>query len=300
MKQSKYYLSAFSVFFIWGFFSFGLKPLHNYASLDILFYRVFLSVLLMTLINVVFRWKVLKENWAFFKSCAVNHKRSIAVLTLGGGALISSNWLVFIYVMNHVSVKAASLAYLICPIITTVFAFFLLKETLGKWQWVAVGISMIACVMLSLNHFRDIFYSLIVAVTYALYLISQRKNSEIDKFLMLNIQMLLTTALILPFYPKYSAALPTEFMFYKYLGIIVIFFTIIPLFLNLYALKGITSSAVGIMIYINPIINFLLAIFYYKEEVSGLQLLSYFLILVSIVVFNKNVIFSKKLKAAGS
>ena len=63
------------------------------------------------------------------------------------------------------------------------------------------------------------------------------------------------------------------------------FFTIVPLFLNLYALKGINSSAVGIMIYINPIITFLVAIFFYKEQVSSLQLFSYFLILISIIVF---------------
>jgi chloramphenicol-sensitive protein RarD len=54
---------------------------------------------------------------------------------------------------------------------------------------------------------------------------------------------------------------------------------------------------VGIMIYINPIINFLLAIFYYNEQVSFLQLFSYFLILVSIVVFNERILFSRKTKA---
>ncbi|MNE47234.1 EamA-like transporter family protein [compost metagenome] len=80
----------------------------------------------------------------------------------------------------------------------------------------------------------------------------------------------------------------------------MVFFTIIPLFLNLYALKGINSSAVGIMIYINPIINFLLAIFYYKEDVSSLQLFSYFLILVSIIVFNEKLLFSGRMKVAPS
>jgi chloramphenicol-sensitive protein RarD len=65
----------------------------------------------------------------------------------------------------------------------------------------------------------------------------------------------------------------------------------------LYALKGINSSAVGIMIYINPIIGFLLAVFYYDENVSSLQLFSYFLIMISIVVFNEKLIFSRKSKS---
>lgn len=296
MRLNKYYSAAFLAFFVWGFFSFALKPLHNYPSLDILFYRVFFSVITMVLINVVFRRKVMRQNWNHFKSISYKQQKNVILLTLGGGVFLSSNWFVYIYVMNHVSVNAASLAYLICPIVTTVFAFFMLKETLSKWQWVAVSISFFSCILLSFNHFQDIFYSLITAATYALYLVSQRKNNDLDKFLGLTIQLIFTALVLLPFYPKYSGAIPTEPLFYTCMFMIVVFFTIIPLFLNLYALKGINSSAVGIMIYINPIINFLLAIFYYKEQVSFVQLFSYFLILVSIIVFNERILFSKKSK----
>ena len=300
MRLNKYYLAAFSAFFIWGFFSLALKPLHNYPSLDILFYRVFFSVVTMLLINLCFRKKVLKKDWNQFKSMTAKQKRSVVILTLGGGVFLSSNWFVFIYVMNHVSVKAASLAYLICPILTTILAFFILKEKLSKWQWFAVSISVFSCVLLSLNHFEDIFYSLVTALTYALYIISQRKNSEMDKFLVLTIQLVFTALILIPFYPSYSGTLPTETLFYGCLAVIVVFFTIIPLFLNLYALKGINSSAVGIMIYINPIIGFLIAIFYYKEQVTALQLFSYFLILISIVVFNEKLLFSRKFKVVPS
>ena len=297
MKKYKYYFAAFSAFFIWGFFSLALKPISSYPSLDILFYRVFFSVLTMTVINLVFRQNKIQENWENFTSMTSKRKRSIVVLTLVGAMILASNWFIFIYVVNHVSVKAGSLAYLICPILTTVFAFFLLHEKLSKWQWLAVSISIISCILLSMNHFQDIFYSLVVAATYALYLVSQRKNSELDKFLLLNIQLLFIALLILPFYPKYSGAIPTEPLFYTCLFCIVVFFTIVPLFLNLYALKGINSSTVGILMYINPIINFGLAIFYFKEQVTLLQMLSYSLILVSIIVFNKKIFFGKKHKS---
>lgn len=295
MRFSKYYFAAFSAFLIWGFFSLALKPLRDYPSLDILFYRVFFSVVMMLLINVLFRKKVMRENWHYFKNMTFERKRSVVFLTFAGGILLCSNWFVFIYVMNHVGVKAASLAYLICPILTTVFAFFILNEKLSKWQWIAVIISVFSCFLLSFNHFQDIFYSLIVAATYALYLVSQRKNTEIDKFLLLTVQLVLTAIIMLPFYPKYSGAIPAEPLFYSCLLVIVVVFTIIPLFLNLYALKGINSSTVGIMMYINPIINFVLAVFLYKEHVSWLQLLSYFLILVSIVAFNEKLIFTRKI-----
>ncbi|WP_269223141.1 EamA family transporter [Flavobacterium sp. IMCC34518] len=296
MKKYYYYLAAFSAFFIWGFFSLALKPISNYPSLDILFYRVFFSALTMTAINLTFRKAKIRKNWDDFCSMTTKRKRSIIVLTLVGSIILASNWFIFIYVVNHISVKAGSLAYLICPILTTVFAFLLLNEKLSNWQWLAVSISVVACIFLSLNHFQDIFYSLVVASTYALYLVSQRKNSEIDKFLVLNIQLLFIAFLIVPFYPKYSGTIPIEPLFYLCLFCIVLFFTIIPLFLNLYALKGLNSSTVGILMYINPIINFGLAVFYFKEQVTLVQIVSYSLILVSIIVFNKKIIFSQNNK----
>ena len=228
MKKYNYYIAAFSAFFIWGFFSLALKPISNYPSLDILFYRVFFGVITMTFINIVFRKNAIRKNWMDFIAMPKKRKNSIVVLTLVGSLILASNWFIFIYVVNHVSVKAGSLAYLICPILTTVFAFFLLHEKLSKWQWLAVSISVVGCVLLSLNHFHDIFYSLVVASTYALYLVSQRKNSEIDKFLVLNIQLLFIALIILPFYPKYSGAIPTEPLFYACLFCIVVFFTIYP------------------------------------------------------------------------
>ncbi|MCD8529530.1 MAG: EamA family transporter, partial [Flavobacterium sp.] len=136
------------------------------------------------------------------------------------------------------------------------------------------------------GNFKDLIYSVIIALSFGLYLVSQRKNSDFDKFLILTIQMVISSVILLPFYPSYGGAVPTEFLFYSLLLIIVIVFTIIPLFLNLYALKGLNSSTVGILMYTNPLIHFFLAIFYFKESVSVAQIISYSLILISILVFN--------------
>jgi len=296
MQINKYYLAAFTAFVIWGFFSLALKPIHEYPSLDILFYRVFLSVLLISAINLFIRKDILMNDLRMIKAQPKAERNKILRVNIGGGLLLTANWFIFIYVMNHISVKAASFAYLVCPILTTVLAFFILREHLSKWQWIAVGISVLGCVCLSFNSFSDIFFSLIVALTYAFYLITQRGNTRIDKFVGLNIQLLTSGLLLLPFYPTFSGSVPTESLFYICLVFIVVLFTIIPLFLNLYALKGVNSSTVGIMLYINPILNFLIAVFYYKEVVTELQMLSYFLILISIIMFNEKLIFKRKLK----
>ena len=112
--------------------------------------------------------------------------------------------------------------------------------------------------------------------------------------MILTVQMLIASLVIIPFYPFYCDAVPTAPLFYILLMVIVVIFTIIPLYLNLYALKGMNSSAVGILMYTNPLIHFFLAVFYFKEEVHINQLISYALILVSIVIFNERLLFSRK------
>ncbi|AWH86646.1 EamA family transporter [Flavobacterium album] len=286
MGSSKYYAAGITAFLIWGFFSFGLKPLHAYPSLDILFYRIFFCAPAMSLITLLFRRNTIAETRAIFRQMLPGAKRKLLLLTFGSALLLMANWFIFIYVMNHISVSAASFAYLVCPILTTVFAYFILKEKLTPLQWAAVGLSVAGCVLLSYNNFMTILYSLVVAATYALYLIMQKKITGVDKFLLLNVQLIIIVLLLLPFYPSYGGPVPQAASFYGYIGIIAVIFTIIPLFLNLYALKGISSSSVGILLYINPIIGFLLSAFYYNEEITVYQIAAYSLILVSIVVFN--------------
>ena len=298
MKYPKHFLAAITAFIMWGFMSFGLKPLHEYSSLDILFYRVFLCVVLMLTISFAFRRKTIREAKAIIKEMPRQKRINLLLLTMGSAMLLTANWGFFIYVMNHISVNTASFAYLVCPIITTVFAFFILKERLTKLQWAAVLLSIFSCILLSIGHFLDIFYSIIIAATYALYLVIQKRIASVDKFLLLNVQLIIAALILLPFYPVYSGPIPAETKFYFFLGIIAVMFTIIPLFLNLYALKKINSSTVGILLYINPLINFFLAIFYYHEKITLFQILAYSLILVSIFIFNAKSFIRPKTDAA--
>lgn len=288
MNLSKYYISALSSFAIWGFFSLALKALHHYPSLDILFYRVFFCAVFMLVIGLVFRTKVLKKNIEIFKSLSSRQKKQAIIQTLAGGLLLTANWFFFIYAVNHISVKAGALAYLVCPILTTVLAYFILQEKLNRWQWIAVALSAFSCMLLSINHVADLLYSLIIASSYALYLVIQRKNFGFDKFILLTLQILFSSAILLPFYPAYSATAPSEYSFYMIITVIAVIFTIMPLFMNLYALQGVNSSTMGILLYINPLIGFMIAVFYFKEEITALQLVAYGVILAAIILFNKH------------
>jgi chloramphenicol-sensitive protein RarD len=286
VKTTSYYVAAVAAFSIWGFFSLALKPLAVYPSLDILFYRVFLSAAILFVISVFVRRKVLREARDLYAAASKDCKRGMVLQVLGGGLFLMANWYSFIYVTNSVSLKAASFAYLVCPVLTTVLAYFILRERLGRWQWVSVWLSLFGCLLLAFNSLADLFYSLLIAVSYALYLVSQRRNFGMDRLFVLTLQVVFSALLLLPFYPVSRGRVPQEAFFYELIVLIALLFTILPLFLNLYALKGLPSSTVGILLYLTPLLGFIVAIGYYSERVSLLQGVAYGIIALSVILFN--------------
>lgn len=299
MKQLKYYFAAVIAFAIWGTFSLVLKPLHGYSSLDILFYRVFSCAVIMSLISILFRGQQLKENLDIFNSLARKARQQIIGLNIVSSVLLTANWFSFIYVMNHISVRATSVAYLVCPIITTILAFLILREKLNRLQWLSVALSGLGCILLSYSNLMDMLYSSLIGFSYAAYLIIQSINKRFDKFLILNIHIILASLILLPFFPAYSGAVPAEFKFYIFIEVIAVMYTILPLLLNLYALSGISSSRVGMILNINPIIAFILAGTVYGEKLSLIQILAYSIIFLAVIIFNVKEILSVRVKLAG-
>jgi len=286
MRINTHYLAAITAFTVWGFFSLALRPLSGYPSLDILFYRVFFSAVLLFVVSAFLRRKIWTANRQRFTALPSAQQKGLLFQLFGGGFFLTGNWFFFIYVTNEVSIKAAAFAYLVCPVLTTVLAWLILKEHLTRGQWIAVLLSAAGCGMLSFHHLSDLLYSLAIAFSYAIYLVIQRKDYGADRFLLLTGQVLFAALLLLPFYPSAHGPVPGESRFYILISIIAVFLTIFPLWLNLYALKGLRSSTVGILLYITPVLSFVLALTVFGEKVDGLQMAAYGDIVLAVALFN--------------
>ncbi len=140
--------------------------------------------------------------------------------------------------------------------------------------------------MLAQSSVVEVLWSAVIASFYAFYLIIQRFLKDMDKFNFLAVQMLVCSLLSLPFYMARNVTIDFSADSLLIVLAISIFFTIIPLFLSMYSLKGITSGTLGILIYINPIISFAVAILYFGEMIDGQQLMAYSLLLIAIALYN--------------
>ena len=103
MRNLSHYLAAIAAFTIWGFFSLVLRPMAHYAALDILFYRVFISAVLM-LLSAFVRPRVWKENRRLFAALPSPDKRGVLFQLFGGGLFLTCNWFCYIYVVDRKSV----------------------------------------------------------------------------------------------------------------------------------------------------------------------------------------------------
>jgi chloramphenicol-sensitive protein RarD len=286
MDVRKHYASAVTAFLVWGFFPLVLRSVNTHAAGEILYFRILFSLLALVIILFGFMRERIKENYALLKSITPQARRTVIALTLSGGALLTINWLIFIYVVNEVNIKTASFSYLICPVVTAVLGYILLKEKMVFVQWLAIVLCAASCVLMGINNISELGYSLLIAFSYALYLISQRKNQGFNRMIVLGVQVLFAFFIMNLFFGQLVGIVVIDTRFYIITLCISLLFTVLPLFLNLYALNKINAATIGILMYLNPLINFCVAFSVFNESASAIQIIGYAIIAIALVLFN--------------
>ncbi len=290
VETFKYYLAGVVAFVIWGVFAIPLKLLKDYSSTQILEYRVFTALLLLSAFILMFRRTELKKDLQIFNKSTNIEKFKLSRLIFFSSILLVTNWFTFIYAVNNISLTSAAFAYMVCPLITASGGFFILKEHLTPLKLSALVIALLSILILATGSVVEVMWSVGIASVYAFYLLIQRFIKQIDKLNMLCINLLIAAVLMLPYFLWKSEPIPLEPLFWITILVIALVFTIIPLFLNLFALIELPSSTLGIIMYINPIIAFLIAFMYFNEPFYFNQLLAYGLLIIAIIVFNWEVI----------
>ncbi|RZK99013.1 MAG: permease, partial [Pedobacter sp.] len=249
-SKVKYFLSAILSVSIWGFFSIPLRSLKAFDPQEILYYRTFISLAVIWLVILVFRKAKLRADLKYYSGLTKEKKRTFITQNILSSILLTLNWLTFIYAVNNVSLTSAAFAYMVCPLITAFGGFILLKEKLSKIQLFSLAVALLSIGLLATGSIIEVTWSVVIATLYAFYLIIQRKMQHVDKLNALALQFIMSVMLMLPFYLMNHKPVPEGMFFWGNITLIAILFTIFPLFLSLYALVGIPSSTLGIIIYL--------------------------------------------------
>lgn len=289
-QKPKHLIAILSAGILWGFMVFPLRALKAYSAFQILTWRIVIAFVMVWGIALLFKRQILRENFFAIKALNKNNRNKTMLLILVSGILITLNWLAFIYVINHISLKAGAFAYLLCPLITALGGSVLLKEHLTNVKYTALGLAFLSIVGLATGSVIEILWSFFIALSYALFLIIQKVIKQVDKLIMLGLQLFIALFLLTPIFFLNPQHLPTSIHFWINVSIVSLFFTIVPLLLSLYALAGLPSSTIGIAIYINPIVSFTIATGYYNEQITQPQLFFYGVLFLAVLLFNSDIL----------
>ncbi|MGR3614667.1 MAG: EamA family transporter RarD [Paracoccaceae bacterium] len=273
---------------VWGLSPIYYKQLSHVPPLEVLAHRTLWSFVFFVAILMVQQRAA--EVWS-----ALRNRRS-AVLLLLGSVMVSINWFVYIMSIQIGRTTEASLGYYIFPLVTVLIARFVFKEELKGGQVVAVVLATIAVVVLTLGLGVAPWISLILAGTFAMY-------GAIKKKLTLG-PVVSVTCEILFFLPIGLAVLGLShgagtgaFGQHTWDSALLILsgpLTAMPLILFSFAARNVALSAVGILQYLNPSLQFFCAVVVFGEPFGQWHAIAFALIWVAIAIFSVSALRQEK------
>jgi chloramphenicol-sensitive protein RarD len=271
-------LLAVFAYACWGIVPLYWKLLATFPADEIINFRVLFSFLF--LLPVLF-WKDAFRG-------ARGWRPKIMAALLFSGLCIGSNWMMYVWAVNHERVVDASLGYFLNPLMNVAIGNLFLGERLNKLQRVSILLAVIGIGVLLFVVGSIPWISLFLAVTFALYGFVRKQlavptlPATFFETLLLSLPSL--AFLIYLFYQgqaHFPSATGREWLILSLCGAV----TTIPLLAFAEAAKGMTFSSLGIFQFISPSLQFLLGVFVFREPFTPMKWLAFSFIWAGLAVF---------------
>jgi len=266
---------------MWGFFPLFFRQLSAVQPMDILSNRaVWACLFVALLLTLNRRWNKVS---AIFRQPGQMARLTLAAL------LVGSNWLIFLWAVAHQQVVASSLGYFLTPLVNVLLGLAVLKERLNRLEWISVGLALAAIVNEVLTLGSLPWISLLLAGTFGCYGLV-RKQVPVDAIS----GLWLETLVMLPICGAYALwqaqaghpvfTLDGSATTFLLIGAGVL--TALPLMAFAAATQRLDLATVGMLMYINPSLQFATAVWLFGEPLQGARLVSFGLIWLGLFVFS--------------
>uniref|UniRef100_Q47BT3 RarD protein n=1 Tax=Dechloromonas aromatica (strain RCB) TaxID=159087 RepID=Q47BT3_DECAR len=266
---------------IWGFFPLYFHQLGAISPMDILSNRTAWAFVFVTiLLTLRQRWK---NVFALFSAPRHVIRLSIAAMLLG------SNWLGFLWAVNHHQVVASSLGYFLTPLVNVLLGLLVLKERLNAKEWLAIALAIVAVgnELIALGTLPWI--SLFLAGSFGIYGLL-RKQVPVDAISGLWLETMAMLPICLLYagwqaqqgHAVFTLVDGTSTALLIGSGIL----TALPLMAFAAATQRLDLATVGMLMYINPTMQFVTAIFVFGEPLQPARLASFALIWLGLFIFS--------------
>lgn len=266
---------------LWGFFPLYFRQLNHVSPMDVLSNRaawacVFVGVLL-----------TLRGEWGKVRAVFATPRR-LAMLALAA-LLVGSNWLIFLHAVADGQVVASSLGYFLTPLINVLLGLVVLKERLDRPEQVAVLLALAAIVNEVATHGALPWVSLLLACTFGCYGLV-RKQVPVDAISGLWLETLAMLPVCL-LYALWQARVGHA-VYGGHDGVTTALLvgagvlTALPLMAFAVATQRLDLATVGMLMYVNPTLQFATAIWLFGEPLQPARIRTFALIWTGLLVFS--------------
>lgn len=245
---------------LWGVLPVYFKALRSIDAADIVAHRIVWSVpILAALLSFTNGWVQVRE--------ALRNRRAMLLLIVTA-LLIALNWLLYVYAVNSGHILAGSLGYYLNPLANVLLGRIVLKERLSPLQWAAVALAAAGISALAMGALGQLWISLTLCVSFATYGLL-RKIAPVEAVAGLTIE----TMLLLPFAAAwllwawtsgqaiFGSGSAGTLLLIAGAGVV----TATPLLLFTAAARQLPYSTLGMLQFLAPTMQFLLAVLIYGE-----------------------------------
>ncbi|MBF0233171.1 MAG: EamA family transporter RarD [Desulfamplus sp.] len=268
-------------FLIWGLSPIYWKLLSHVSSIELLFQRVIWSS--------VFLYAIVLWQGRNHEIKKILKSPSTMMSLLGSTVVLSLNWYLFIWAVNHDQVLQTSLGYYINPLIMVLLGMIFLKERLRKLQMIALLIAAGAVLYYAIGLGQFPWIALTIAFSFGFYGLFH-KMTAVSSLTGLLVETLILSIPALIFIGWWELE-GTSALFRVNLSTDLLLVgtnmvTAVPLLLFIIGTRKSTMTTVGFMQYLAPSITFLLAVFIYNEPFSHQRLVTFILIWTALALYS--------------
>ena len=274
-KGITYGLGAYG---LWGAVPVFWPLVARAGSLELLAHRVVWSLV----ISVVLALVVLPKGWYG----RIASRRTLLMLGLAA-AVVSVNWGVYIWAVNHGHVVETSLGYYINPILSILVGVVFLRERLAPLQWASVGLAGLAVLVLTFEYGHLPWIALVLATSFATYgVIKKQVNGGAVETLTVESALLTPVALGYLIFLQVTGGLTFGHLGWAHSLLLVAsgLVTVVPLLFFAAAATRLPLSTLGLLQYIAPTLQFLLGVLYFGETMSPGRWIGFALVWLALVI----------------
>ncbi len=268
------YILAFSAYIMWGFFPLYFRLLAPASAVEIIVHRTVWALVCCVIALLSLR--------RFSHFTTLFRQPRVVGAFAAAGALIFINWTTYVYAVMIGRTVDAALGYYINPLLTVFLGVVVLRERIRPLQWAAIVLGAIAVAIVAIGVGSLPWISLLLAGSFSVYsLVKKRISGSVQPLEGMALETTLMSPFLLVFYgvllwggqtsiqllqaqPSSTVTIAGHVALLVGSGAL----TVVPLLLFAGASGHLPLGVLGLIQYLSPSIQFILAVWVFGEQME--------------------------------